>query len=61
MGNVEAASTPRLDNVAASALTSALMLTLATAVCYGIERPAMTAIRRKYKLSRAHPPRPAVS
>jgi peptidoglycan/LPS O-acetylase OafA/YrhL len=40
-------------------LTTASTLALATAVCFGIERPAMAAIRRRYKLYRANPPSPA--
>jgi peptidoglycan/LPS O-acetylase OafA/YrhL len=40
--------------------TTILILALATGVCYGIERPAMFAIRRFYKSFRA-PPRPASS
>ena len=43
----------------ALALTSVMILALATAVCYVVERPAMAAIRRRYKLWRAYPPSPA--
>jgi len=36
------------------AMTTALVLALATALCYAVERPAMAAIRGKYKLSRSY-------